>query len=188
MEVSKPPPVGIRGEEDIPPQAFGPASGRSAVLGRMPWDSRATALGPDIKEIGATRGRFNGGFKKSGRAGRRSVGDDGALGLYGKDYVDDHVNTGGAPWRKGSNDPTAKPKSRSRRKRKRRALRRLRRRSGPSAAGQRVRRGNAAPLRCAAVALTRRGRSGVGQVSVRKRTVPLASSAGIAMLPPGISS
>src|SRR5438067_1130607 len=63
MEVSKPPPVGIRGEEDIPPQALGPASGRSAVLGRMPWDSRATALGPDIKEIGATRGRFNGGLK-----------------------------------------------------------------------------------------------------------------------------
>src|SRR5205814_1483775 len=55
------------------------------------------------------------------------------------------------------------PKSRSRLKRKRRALRRLRRRSGPSAAGQRVRRGNAAPLRSAAVALTRRGRSGLGQ-------------------------
>src|SRR5947208_12501070 len=101
MVCSMPPPVGIRGEEYIPPQALGPASGRSAVLGRMPWDSRATALGPDLKGIGATRGRFNGRFKKSGRGGRRSGGDDRALGLYGKDYVDDHVNTGGAPCRKG---------------------------------------------------------------------------------------
>jgi hypothetical protein len=35
---------------DIPPKDLCPANGRSAVLGRMPWVSRATAIKPDVKQ------------------------------------------------------------------------------------------------------------------------------------------
>src|SRR5947207_11229618 len=81
MVCSMPPPVrDSRGNEHISPQASA-GERRSAVLGRMPWDSRATALGPDIRRNGRDPRRFNGGFKKIGRAGRGSVGEDGALGL-----------------------------------------------------------------------------------------------------------
>jgi hypothetical protein len=51
-------------ERDIPPQAFGPASGRSAVLGRMPWESRATAFEPDSADMGWSNSRINRAEKK----------------------------------------------------------------------------------------------------------------------------
>jgi hypothetical protein len=54
-------------------------------------------MGPDTRKIGPTRGRFNGRFKKFRRAGLRSVGECGALGLYGKDYIN-----GGARHGEGS--------------------------------------------------------------------------------------
>ena len=44
---------------DISPQALGPASGRSAVLGQMPWGGRATAFKPDNSDIGSRNSLIN---------------------------------------------------------------------------------------------------------------------------------
>jgi len=63
--------------------------------------------------MGGTPRRFNGRFKKIAGAGRRCVGEGGVLGLYGNDYINDHVNTGEVAMAKGqkrSNREAKKPK------------------------------------------------------------------------------
>src|SRR5437763_15072376 len=154
----------------------------------MPWDSRATALGPDIRRNGRDPRRFNGGFKKIGRAGRGLLARTARSG-YRIRTTSTTTSTLGA--RHGERAETIQPRSQK------------------AEAGENAKEGRCDVFGAARVrarrgkgfeevtrrlsdelrfALTRRGRSGVGQVSVRKSTVPLASSAGIAMLLPGISS